>query len=200
MIDVVIMGAGGHGKDIRAIIEAHHDFNFAGYYDDRIGQSKVLGPISSYIPKPNTYHVIGVNSPSVRENIALRLKDYTAFIAPPIVHPSASVGVNVRLSEGVVIGAGAVLTTNIVVKQHTHINVNATISQGTYIGAFSTVSPGANICGSCHIGEKTWIGAGATIINLMEIGNKCTIGAGATVISNIPNNSTAVGTPARVIS
>ena len=49
------------------------------------------------------------------------------------------------------------------------------------------------------MGEGTHIGAGATIIQGIRIGKWCTIGAGAVVINHIPDFSTAVGCPAKVI-
>jgi maltose O-acetyltransferase len=49
------------------------------------------------------------------------------------------------------------------------------------------------------IGNDCWIGGGAIICPGVAIGNGCVIGAGAVVTKDIPNNSLAVGNPARVI-
>ena len=49
------------------------------------------------------------------------------------------------------------------------------------------------------IGRNSHIGIGATIIEQCKIGDNVVIGAGATVINNVPDNSLAVGTPAKVI-
>lgn len=49
------------------------------------------------------------------------------------------------------------------------------------------------------IGDNVWIG-GNTVINPgVTIGNNCVIGSGSVVTKDIPNNSIAVGNPARVI-
>lgn len=48
-----------------------------------------------------------------------------------------------------------------------------------------------------NIGEKTWIGNCSVI--LADVGKKCIIGAGSVVTKPIPDNSVAVGNPARVI-
>jgi virginiamycin A acetyltransferase len=47
------------------------------------------------------------------------------------------------------------------------------------------------------IGADCWIGAAAIV--MAEVGPNCTIGAGSVVVKPIPANSTAVGSPARVI-
>ncbi|WP_102408069.1 sugar O-acetyltransferase [Parabacteroides bouchesdurhonensis] len=49
------------------------------------------------------------------------------------------------------------------------------------------------------IGDDCWIGGGAIICPGVTIGNRCIIGAGAVVSKDIPNDSMAVGSPARVI-
>ena len=49
------------------------------------------------------------------------------------------------------------------------------------------------------IGNDCWIGGNAVICPGVKIGNGCVIGAGAVVTKDIPNNSLAVGNPAKVI-
>jgi serine O-acetyltransferase len=50
-----------------------------------------------------------------------------------------------------------------------------------------------------HIGNKVNIGAGAKILGNITIGNNVDIGANAVVISPVPDNSIAVGVPAKII-
>ena len=49
------------------------------------------------------------------------------------------------------------------------------------------------------IGENVEINAGAEIVGQVHIGNYVRIGANAVVIQDIPDNSTAVGVPAKVV-
>jgi acetyltransferase-like isoleucine patch superfamily enzyme len=58
---------------------------------------------------------------------------------------------------------------------------------GSDQGSFTTVA----------IGADCWIGAGAIV--MADIGDHVTIGAGAIVTKPIPENSVAVGNPARVL-
>ena len=50
-----------------------------------------------------------------------------------------------------------------------------------------------------HIGNDVWIGGNVTILPGVTIGNRCVIGAGSVVTKDIPDDSVAVGNPARVI-
>lgn len=52
---------------------------------------------------------------------------------------------------------------------------------------------------AANIGDNCYIGAGARIIGDVTIGNNVKIGANAVVVCDVPDNSTAVGVPARII-
>ncbi|MGG0729894.1 DapH/DapD/GlmU-related protein [Bacillus paramycoides] len=53
--------------------------------------------------------------------------------------------------------------------------------------------------GLVRIGDNVFIGANATVLPNVKIGNNVVIGAGSVVTKDIPDNSLAVGNPARVI-
>ncbi len=55
------------------------------------------------------------------------------------------------------------------------------------------------VTGPVTIGDDVWIGGNVTILPGVTIGNNVVIGAGAVVNKDIPDNSLAVGVPARVI-
>lgn len=52
---------------------------------------------------------------------------------------------------------------------------------------------------SVAIGDNVWIGGNSVINPGVTIGNNCVIGSGSVVTKDIPDNSIAVGNPARVM-
>jgi acetyltransferase-like isoleucine patch superfamily enzyme len=64
---------------------------------------------------------------------------------------------------------------------------------------FRHLIPDLEITKPIKVGDDVYIGNNVTILPGVEIGNKVIIGAGAVVTRNIPDNSVAVGVPARVI-
>ena len=58
---------------------------------------------------------------------------------------------------------------------------------------------GSLIPSPVKIGNRVWIGAGAIILPGVTIGDNSVVGAGSVVTKDIPENTVAVGSPARVI-
>lgn len=177
-MDVVILGNGGHGRDVEAI--ALECAMFTRYLDDEKGE-----PCNSPIA-PNEAYIIGVWDPEVRSTL-----DRPGEDSVTLVHPSARIGPGCHLSEGVVIGPGAVLAADVYLGRHVHVGAHATLTRCT-IGDYTTISNGATVCGDVRIGDLVLIGANATIKNLVRIGRGGRVGCGANVIDDVPAYTTVV--------
>ncbi len=75
------------------------------------------------------------------------------------------------------------------------IGENCTVAQQVVIGYKGGFSGGE----VPTLGNNVFVGSGAKIIGGVKIGNNVKIGANAVVITDIPDNCTAVGIPARII-
>ena len=82
------------------------------------------------------------------------------------------------------------------------IGNNVTLASGcrllTHDGSTKKVL-GYSRIGRVDIGNDVFIGAAAIVLPNVKIGNKVIVGAGSVVTKDIPDNSVAVGNPARVI-
>ena len=59
--------------------------------------------------------------------------------------------------------------------------------------------PTCNISGEAKIGEDTFWGTGAKVLKQKKVGNNVIIGAGSVVVTDIRDNVTVVGVPAKII-
>lgn len=210
--DLVIIGTGGHGREVLDVVEALADagtaYRVLGFLDDAperhasiVRGLRVLGPISwlesvSAAERPQAF--IGIGNGALRRRVAGRLAAM-GVTSPSLVHPRATVTRHARLEPGVLIAAGAVLTSSITVGAHSHVNVGASVSHDCSIGQFCIVQMGARLSGTVTLGDGVEIGVGAVVNQNLSIGEWSTIGSGAAVVEDLPANVTAVGVPARVI-
>lgn len=111
-------------------------------------------------------------------------------------------------SKNLSIGNNCHIGRNVTLDTHEKISLgdNVTISMNcTLITHFDAGSSTVKKCGykptkgPIKIGEGSCIGANTTILEGVKIGKNCLIGANSLVISDIPDNSLALGSPAKVI-
>jgi serine O-acetyltransferase len=111
------------------------------------------------------------------------LKVINRILFSTSVPPSVSVGRNVTFGYqglGIVVHRCAVLGNNIVI-------------------APNVVIGGRGMPGAPVIRDDVLIGAGACILGPVTIGRGARIGANAVVLTDVPEDATAVGNPARIV-
>ncbi|MFP4687464.1 MAG: serine O-acetyltransferase [bacterium] len=101
------------------------------------------------------------------------------------IHPAATVGRGFFIDHGM----------GVVIGETAEIGENVTIYQGVTLGGTGKER------GKRHptIKDNVVIGAGAKILGDITIGRGSRIGAGSVVINSVPENSTVVGIPGRIV-
>ena len=101
------------------------------------------------------------------------------------IHPGAKIGRRLFIDHG----------TGVVIGETAEIGDDVTLYQGVTLGG-----TGKDV-GKRHptVGNGVMIGSGAKVLGPFKIGDNTNIAAGSVVLNEIPPNSTAVGTPARVV-
>ncbi len=198
---LIIIGAGGHGKVIAdiALKNGYTDIFFA---DDNSTGDCVGFPIictSKELEKENdgeTEFVIAIGNNNIRKKIGMAHSlDYAT-----LVHPSASVGINVKLGTGTVVMAGAVINACTVIGDHCIVNSNAVVEHDNVLEDYVHISPNAALGGMVCVGACTHVGIGASVKNNVKICPDSVIGAGATVVKDINFSGTYIGVPAERMS
>lgn len=204
MTEVVIVGAGGHGREVLQALREEGRAEFLGFLDDTEPNPNLLGRISAEWLGPigrledlpaRVRYLIGIGSGRSRRAIDARAGTRGAYT---LVHPMTSVGPDVELAPGVVIFPFATVTTNIRLGRHTHVGRGSAVGHDATLGDYVSLFPLAAVSGNVHLGAGVTVGTTASIRQGLRIGAETTIGSGAAVVGDLPGGVVAVGVPASV--
>lgn len=113
------------------------------------------------------------------------ISQFSRFMTGIEIHPGASIGRRFFIDHGM----------GVVIGETTIIGNDVLLYQGVTLGGTGKES------GKRHptVGDFVTIGAGAKILGNITIGSNSLIGAGSVVIDDVPEHSTVVGIPGRVV-
>lgn len=212
MENIVILGAGGFGRDTKTIIDAvnahNKQYKILGYYDDGkapnsfINDLPVLGNFKDLLNTKQPLNVaIAIANPKIREFLAKQLMQNSCLSFPNLIHPN-----NLPLADRTVLGIGNIIcnlvgiSCNINFENFIIINTLCSVGHDCKVKDFVSLMPGVNISGDVTLHKNVYVGVGATVINQVSVGANTIVGAGAVVVSSIPENVTVVGVPAKALN
>lgn len=212
MPKVVIIGAGGHARevlDILLVCRANgHDIEPLGFISENPDNYRghildgfpVLGDFRWFegVDRGDVEVICAVGTPKVCRELTQKAQALSLRFASAI-SPRASMSPHARIGQGVMIFPNVIVNTGAIIGDHVILNVSTTVSHDTVVGHLCNINPGVHLAGNVTVGEGCYIGMGANIIQGLNIGPWSIIGAGAVVVQDVPANVTAVGVPAKVI-
>lgn len=211
MKQVVIIGSGGHGREVAEILQhqAEHsgDIVLQGFIDEskeRHGQLidnlPVLGDWSWFetVNKQEIAVICAIGTPAIAKLLVQRALALNLAFANAI-SPLAYISPRATLGQGIVIFPRVVINTGASIGSYSTLNLATTVSHDTKIGEYCNINPGVHLAGNVTIGDGCYIGMGTTVIQGKAIGAGTITGAGAVVHRDLPTNVTAVGVPVKVI-
>jgi len=207
---ILIVGSSGHAKVIIDIFEKKNNCEIIGLIDSFkslnentfeykvMGKEEDLPSILSNTPDCKIFVAIGDNK--TRGEVVNKIKG----ILPSIefisaVHPSAQIGKNVKIGQGVAIMAGTIINSDCVIEDFSIVNTKASIDHDSKMLEFSSVGPNVTTGGNVNIGKYSMVGISATISNGISIGDHAIIGAGSLLIKDCKDHMIMYGSPAKEI-
>lgn len=208
---IILLGGGGHAKVLIDLIMIDGRYEIIGILDSQpkirslVKDIPVLGDddlLADLYKKGVNKACIGIGSVkdnTRRKRLYERVKQYN-FSVPCLIHPSAIMSENAKVSEGVQIMAGVVIQTDCMIGENTIINTGAIVEHDCSIGKHVHICPGVIISGGVSICDNAFVGVGATIIHGIKIGEGVLIGAGSVVVNDVSDGMTVMGVPARMVN
>jgi len=208
---LVIVGAGGFGRETLDVVRAIDPFGsrwqFVGFVADskpeaglleRIDAS-FLGDDEAFLKDPiATHYVVAIGDPTLRRRVAERY-DAANLLPVSLIHPSAWIGSDVEVGEGVVVCAHTSITTNIRIGRHVHIDRLATVGHDSVIEDYVTLHPSSIISGGVYVSSGSRVGSNACVLPGVFVSQNVILGAGAVLTKDADPGVTYVGVPARPV-
>jgi sugar O-acyltransferase (sialic acid O-acetyltransferase NeuD family) len=208
--DLIILGAGGTGREVAEAIEDINSlgrkWNLLGFLDDdrqkhgkEYNGHPVLGSISTageYLTCQFLLVLANHRDLKLTKRVLDRLSLDPGRFAT-IVHPAARVSNYAELGPGTIVLQNSVITANASIGSHVLLLFGAQIGHDCRVEDYVVIAPNAVLAGGVCVGEACYIGANATILQKRTVGPWSCVGMGAAVFSDVKSNSTVVGNPAR---
>jgi sugar O-acyltransferase (sialic acid O-acetyltransferase NeuD family) len=200
--NLVIIGASGHGKVCANIAYDMNQWEEIYFLDDNENITQALGfPI---IGNQNIAHnhrktadfFIGIGHNQIRMKLQQELIA-RKFTLATLIHPSAQIGLDVKIGLGTAIMAGVIINCSVEIGNGCIINTASVVDHDGIIEDFVHLSPSVNLAGNVKIGKRSWLGIGSSAINNIQIARNVIIGAQSLVTKDIEKPGTYVGIPVK---
>jgi sugar O-acyltransferase (sialic acid O-acetyltransferase NeuD family) len=207
---LIIVGCGGFGKEMlwtaQRLNAVQPSYELIGYCDDdpaKQGQVVYGYPVlgspeaaaAELFERPGFICSIGDNQ--VRARVVARVLAL-GWTPVSILDPTVIVADDAVVGVGTYVGARSMLCPNARIGDHVIINNLCTIGHDSQLGDFAQVSPGGRVSGASRIAEGALLGSNAVVAQCRSVGRYATLGAGSFAMTDIPDEATAIGIPARV--
>ena len=113
------------------------------------------------------------------------ISTFARFLTGIDIHPGATIGKRFFIDHGM----------GVVIGETTEIGDDVLLYQGVTLGGTSSKHEKRHPT----LGRGVVVGAGAKVLGNINLGNYSKIGAGSVVVSDVPEHSTVVGVPGRIV-
>lgn len=159
--NLLILGAGGHGRVVKETAEAMDIFDKTDFLDDNSESKVAIGlccDFSKYINE-YSYAFVGIGNHELRMNW-INILTKAGYKIPVLIHPTAFVSPSAKIYEGSIVGAKAVVNTNVVIEKGCIISIGVLIDHDSYVSQYSHINTGAIIKAGCKVKSFNNVDAG----------------------------------------
>lgn len=204
---LVIIGAGGMGKEINYIAEHSigygTEFIVKGFLDDNIhsmdgieGCPPILDTITNYQPIDNDVFCCSIGNVQMRKKVCELIKSKGGMFQK-LIHKDAQIRRNVQIGNGTIVDYNASIGSNAVIGENCLLQIGSVIGHDVKIGDNSRIDCHVVCVGGTEIGNDVCIHTNSVINHGVKIGDGATVGAMSFVIRKVKPNTNVQGNPAK---
>ena len=202
MINIILIGAGGHSKSVTDAID-DSEYKLCGFIDrNKKGMHlgvPIWGTEVEDVPNYETFsYFVSIGDVGYRKMWFEKIVNKGLNVIN-IIDKSAIVSTSAKIGIGNFIGKMAILNADVEIGDNNIINTKALVEHECKIGSHTHLSTNSVINGNVVVEDSVFLGSSAVCNGQLRIGEGAIIGSGSVVVSDIPPMVTVVGVPARVI-
>lgn len=166
-LNLLIIGAGSHGKNVKEVAESLRIFSKISFLDDKATGEDILGKCKEAARFRNEYicAFVAIGDSKKRKKFAKFLKERN-FLMPSIIATSATVSPNAVIGEGVAILPQSTVNES-EIGDFCILASNSLVNNDAKLGSFSHVDCGGIVMKGKKVPEGTWIKSGEIYGNKM---------------------------------
>ncbi|MCT4588713.1 MAG: acetyltransferase [Carboxylicivirga sp.] len=190
MIEVIIIGAGGHGAELDEYIQYDRikgqksQIQIIGFLDDNPDSynhyafsAPLLGDIKNHQVRSDCQYIIGIANLDYRRMIVESfLSKGARFMS--FIHPTAYISPSAKLETGCIVGPNANIGPNVKVGSFNLINSRCSLGHDTELGDYNFICPNVCFSGFTKVGDDNLFGINSATIPSTVVGNRNKIAAG----------------------
>lgn len=206
MFDVVIIGAGGFGREIRQLLFDCLDsdeYRFKGFLGKDMGVADdpevaklVLGDPQTYLPEPNDRLILAIGNMQARRRTVESLLERGAQFVN-LIHPTAIVADSAKLGTGVILYPFTVVSNEATLADFVKLNYYASAGHNVELGKYCLLAPYATVNGYSTLEDDVYLSTHSTVAPVVKVGTGSKVSANSAVMKDVPPNSFVYGVPGR---
>lgn len=166
--NILILGAGGHGKVVREVALSIVDdyiprYSKVDFLDDYADEA--IGKIQDLKDYVEIYDEVfcGIGNNSVRKDL-LKKAEKLGYEIPILIHPTAYISASAIIGKGTVVEPKAIVNTNSIIGKGSIISVGAIVDHDVIIEKYVHVNAGAICKAGSKIEEGRKLEAGEVVL------------------------------------
>lgn len=209
MKDLIIVGAGGFGREVLEfaldVQEANSEINWRvkGFITDQTGDFDSKNTLGYNIIDDISHHKVNAGAVYVFAigDIPFKMKVVKDFLSQGaefinLIHPTAIIARTAQLGKGIVISPKVSINANVVVGDFVRIGTGSSIGHDVTIGDYSVINAECGVNGYAELKEGVFLGGHSVICPHVKVEEYSRVGAGAVVLKRVKRETTVFGNPA----
>ncbi|WP_416828178.1 hypothetical protein [Ectobacillus polymachus] len=162
--NLLIIGAGGHGRAVKEVAEAMGSFGEIRFLDDQASSEFVIGTSADVVKLKHAYHYVipAFGDSALRMKWIKKLEDL-GYTVPILIHPSAYVSPSATIDFGTVVMPHAMIHTNVVIRRGCICSIGSIVDHDAVIESGCHIDCGAIVKSHCVVMANTKIESGVVV-------------------------------------